>query len=103
MKASGRWSIQWKRPRRRNSGEVFLNTVGVADDAAVRVRPGAITLVLCAVALVKVLAQSTVPASPGAPLPVPRLPDALPEALPDLTGVWSFATLTPLERPAELA
>ncbi len=103
MTASGRWSTQWRRPRRRNSGEVFLDRVGVADDAAVRVGLGAITLVLCAVALVSVLAQSTAPASPGAALPVPRLPDALPETLPDLTGVWSFATLTPLERPAELA
>jgi len=30
---------------------------------------------------------------------VPRAPDGHP----DLNGVWSFATLTPLERPAELA
>ena len=29
---------------------------------------------------------------------VPRLADGRP----DLNGVWSFATLTPLERPAEL-
>ena len=39
------------------------------------------------------LAQST-PSST-----VPRLADGRP----DLNGVWSFATLTPLERPAELA
>jgi hypothetical protein len=42
-----------------------------------------------------VLAQSN-----GQPAPtVPRLSDGHP----DLNGVWSFATLTPLERPAELA
>ena len=31
--------------------------------------------------------------------PAPRAPDGHP----DLQGVWSFATLTPLERPADLA
>ena len=30
-------------------------------------------------------------------------PPHTPEGQPDLQGVWSFATLTPLERPAELA
>jgi len=30
-------------------------------------------------------------------------PPPAPAATPDLEGVWSFATLTPLERPAELA
>jgi hypothetical protein len=73
-----------------------LQRRGVGEDAAVRVRFGTVTLVLCAVALVEVLAQST---APRAATPVPRLPDGRP----DLSGVWSFATLTPLERPAELA
>jgi hypothetical protein len=40
-------------------------------------------------------AHKAAPAKPG----VPRLPDGHP----DLSGVWSFATVTPLERPAELA
>jgi hypothetical protein len=39
------------------------------------------------------LAQSKTPAA------IPRLADGRP----DLNGVWSFATLTPLERPADLA
>src|SRR5271166_5003341 len=30
-------------------------------------------------------------------------PPRTPDGKPDLQGVWSFATLTPLERPAELA
>jgi hypothetical protein len=37
--------------------------------------------------------------SAATPLTAPRTP----EGQPDLQGVWSFATLTPLERPAELA
>jgi hypothetical protein len=43
----------------------------------------------------------SVPAAGQAPAKwtVPRTPDGRP----DLQGVWSYATLTPLERPAELA
>jgi hypothetical protein len=33
----------------------------------------------------------------------PSTPPRTPDGQPDLQGVWSFATLTPLERPAELA
>ena len=42
-----------------------------------------------------VLAQTTA----SQPAAIPRLADGRP----DLNGVWSFATLTPLERPANLA
>jgi hypothetical protein len=30
-------------------------------------------------------------------------PARTPDGQPDLQGIWSFATITPLERPAELA
>jgi hypothetical protein len=36
---------------------------------------------------------------PAAKVSIPRTPDGQP----DLQGIWSFATITPLERPAELA
>src|SRR5688500_2886438 len=47
-----------------------------------------------------ILAQRPATASsPAAGWKAPRTPDGRP----DLQGVWSFATLTPLERPRELA
>ena len=46
-----------------------------------------------ALSAVSLNAQRTAPAGP------PRAPDGHP----DLQGIWSFATLTPLERPRELA
>lgn len=42
-------------------------------------------------------AQGAAPAKPKAGADVPRLPSGKP----DLTGLWDFATLTPLERPKE--
>ena len=44
-------------------------------------------------------AQAQSPAAPTADWTLPRTPDGRP----DLQGVWSFATLTPLERPGTLA
>jgi hypothetical protein len=46
-----------------------------------------------------VMAQRPAAAAPAAGWKAPRTPDGRP----DLQGVWSFATLTPLERPKELA
>jgi hypothetical protein len=46
-----------------------------------------------------IMAQRPAPAAPAAGWKAPRTPDGKP----DLQGVWSFATLTPLERPKELA
>jgi hypothetical protein len=46
-----------------------------------------------------VLAQRPATTSPAGGSKIPRTPDGRP----DLQGVWSFATLTPLERPKELA
>src|SRR5262245_12577763 len=45
---------------------------------------------------VQVQSVKTQPAAKGS---IPRTPDGQP----DLQGIWSFATITPLERPAELA
>ncbi len=54
----------------------------------------------CAASLVGMLALIAAPAAGQASKsPVPRTP----EGRPDLQGNWSFATITPLERPADLA
>ncbi|HLK50740.1 MAG TPA: hypothetical protein VKT49_21515 [Bryobacteraceae bacterium] len=53
-------------------------------------------LVLCGV--LSVSAQAPSKAAPGAKWSVPRTP----EGHPDLEGVWDAASMTPLERPAEL-
>jgi hypothetical protein len=50
------------------------------------------------VTLITVLLQPAVPAGQGAAKP-PRTPDGKP----DLHGVWNYGTVTPLERPRELA
>ncbi len=48
---------------------------------------------------VAVLAPVSAAGQPGGPEPAPRLP----WGAPDLHGVWDFRTITPLERPADLA
>ena len=47
-------------------------------------------------------AAAAAPPSPSATVGEPA-PSPAPAGKPDLEGVWSFATLTPLERPAEFA
>ena len=49
--------------------------------------------------LVGCLVPSHSGAQPTAPLSVPQMPDGRP----DLQGIWDFRTITPLERPDELA
>ena len=59
----------------------------------------ALVAVLMAFASVPTMAQRPAAAqSPSRPAPAPRTLDGHP----DLQGVWSFASLTPLERPDEL-
>jgi hypothetical protein len=52
----------------------------------------------CAAVLAGAIAFSSAPAA-GQAKPVPHTPDGKP----DIQGNWSFATVTPLERPADLA
>jgi hypothetical protein len=54
---------------------------------------------ICAAACAALLTLSTVPALGQTKAAVPRTSDGKP----DLQGNWSFATVTPLERPADLA
>jgi hypothetical protein len=56
-------------------------------------------LCLCVVGSIGWAQQAKVELRSTVPVRVPRTPDGRP----DLQGVWSFATLTPLERPAEFA
>jgi hypothetical protein len=56
-----------------------------------------LTAVLAAIALAP--AASVPAAAQNKPWTAPRTPDGKP----DLQGIWSYATITPLERPAEFA
>src|SRR6059036_3718559 len=68
---------------------------------------GVLALAIAVVSLATVLAAGQA----SSPAPTARQPAAAekwaqphtPDGKPDLQGVWSFATITPLERPAELA
>jgi hypothetical protein len=64
------------------------------------VSPGALVVVIAAVLLswVPVLAQTA-----GPHTAVKAAPGRSPDARPDLQGTWSFATVTPLQRPKEFA
>src|SRR5262245_36724025 len=54
-----------------------------------------IAFALAAVAATSAIAQKPAPASVAKPWTMPRTP----EGKPDLQGIWSNATITPLERP----
>src|SRR5260221_8945475 len=51
------------------------------------------------------VAGQTQPAAAKAKMSVAKtwVPPRAPDGHPDLHGIWSFATITPLERPSELA
>ena len=52
---------------------------------------------------IALIGQSKPAAKPAAPASGKWSPTRLADGHPDLQGVWSYATITPLERPAELA
>ena len=54
---------------------------------------------LCVAGSALVAGQSSSSALPPKPSAIPRTPDGKP----DLQGVWDFRTITPMERPKELA
>jgi hypothetical protein len=59
-----------------------------------------LSVILC------VSAGSVAAQNPSAPKTQPAAKSSIPRTIdgkPDLQGIWSFATITPLERPAELA
>ncbi len=68
---------------------------------------GAVTALIGAVLLARVPALGQAPsvatkAKAAAPAKI-GTPPRIPDGQPDLQGIWSYATLTPLERPRELA
>src|SRR5437867_13357283 len=58
-----------------------------------------VAAVMIMVALLSVPAAAQAPQAPAKAWTPPRLPDGHP----DLQGIWNYSTLTPVERPKDLA
>ena len=63
----------------------------------------AVAIAVVAAAAVPVLGQARAGATKKPPAAEPSGVPRISEGRPDLSGVWSFATVTPMERPRELA
>src|SRR5438552_16064629 len=57
------------------------------------------------VAIMIMIALSAIPAAAQAPKAAAKAwtPPSLPDGHPDLQGIWNYSTLTPVERPKDLA
>ena len=63
----------------------------------------AIATAIVAAAAIQVAGQTKTGATDKPPAPRPGAVPRTPDGRPDLNGVWDFATVTPMERPPELA
>jgi hypothetical protein len=66
-------------------------------------RSAALTIAIAGVSITAILSAQTQSASRRIGSAAAARPAVATEVKPDLNGIWNFATLTPLERPAEFA
>lgn len=64
---------------------------------------GVLAMVIVVVSLAPVPVVGQAPSAESTAAPPSWTPPRTPDGQPDLQGVWNYATLTPLERPSELA